>query len=93
VHLGAQVRCRASVGCSGRHGVAATTACGLRLAAVIHCPPLFPPGLLACPPAMSSTLIPCVSRKDTSSQLPAAPSRRIRAADVTQAGAAPGPAV
>jgi hypothetical protein len=66
-------------------------ACGLRLAAVIHCPPLFPPGLLACPPAMSSTVIPCVSRKDTSSQLPAAPSPRIRAADVTQAGAAPGP--
>src|SRR5260370_2310565 len=51
---------------------------------VIHCPPLFPPGLLACPPSASPKIIPWISREDTSSQVPTAPSQSILAANATK---------
>ena len=53
--------------------------------------PLFSPGLLSCPPAASSKIIPCISREDTSSRLPTAPSGRIVAANATRRSG-PGPA-
>ena len=49
---------------------------------VIRCPPPFPPGLLACPSATSSKIIPYISRGGTSSQLPTAPSQRSPAGEM-----------